>query len=56
MILRAPHRDPVHMHLRYGDPSTDFQTLLEISMLPEDAASFNPWWSTYCAEGVTACD
>jgi hypothetical protein len=56
VILRAPHGDPVHMHLRYGDPSTDFQTLLDISTLPEDAASFNPWWSTYCAEGVTACD
>ncbi|MFQ3585694.1 MAG: hypothetical protein SNJ85_12365 [Cyanobacteriota bacterium] len=56
VILRAPHGDPVHMHLRYGDASSSFQTLLDNSTLPEDAASFNPWWSTYCAEGVTACD
>lgn len=56
VILRAPHGDPIHMHMRYGDDSTGFQALLENSTLSEDAASFNPWWSTYCAEGVTACD
>lgn len=56
VILRAPHGDPVHMHLRYGGRNSSFQELLNISTLPEDPANFNPWWSTYCAEGVTGCD
>jgi hypothetical protein len=43
VILRAPHGDPIHMHFRYGDGNSSFESLLS-------------WWSVYCAEGVSACD
>jgi hypothetical protein len=54
VALRAPHGDPIHMHFRYGDATSSFEELLSFSTA--EALSFNPWWSTYCAEGVTACD
>ncbi|MDX2272846.1 MAG: hypothetical protein NW237_13005 [Cyanobacteriota bacterium] len=56
VILRSPHGDPVHMHLRYGDDKSSFQALLDNSLMAEDEATFNPWWSTYCAQGVSRCD
>jgi hypothetical protein len=48
VILRSPHGDPVHMHMRYGDAEMSFGELLEVSLLEEDAETFNPWWSLYC--------
>lgn len=48
VVLRSPHGDPVHMHMRYGDEETSFGELLDISLLEEDPESFNPWWSLYC--------
>ncbi|WP_416672391.1 hypothetical protein [Egbenema bharatensis] len=57
VILRAPHGDPIHMHFRYGGQDASFESLLAMSL--EEASGeieLNPWWSLYCAEGVTACD
>ena len=56
VALRAPHGEPVHMHLRYGGESSSFETLLSMSNAEEDTAKLDPWWSVYCAEGKTACD
>ncbi len=56
VALRSPHGDPVHMHFRYGGETSSFEELLKMSLTPEDKAKINPWWSLYCAEGVTACD
>ena len=57
VIVTAPHGDPVHMHLRYGDESSSFQRLLAISTQgPEDKTKLDPWWSVYCAEGKSRCD
>jgi hypothetical protein len=56
LIIRAPHGDPVHMHLRYGDERSSFRQLLEMSDGPEDKTKLDPWWSVYCAEGVSGCD
>ncbi|WP_017305068.1 hypothetical protein [Spirulina subsalsa] len=56
VALRAPHGDPIHMHVRYGGADTNFQELLGMSLAEPDALELNPWWSLYCAEGVTACD
>ena len=56
VILRAPHGDPVHMHFRYGGTNSSFETLLNMSTDTPDEMELNPWWSLYCAEGVTACD
>jgi hypothetical protein len=57
VALRAPHGNPVHMHLRYGDASSGFEQLLGISLAgPEDKTKINPWWSVYCAEGTSGCD
>ena len=49
VILRSPHGDPVHMHMRYGDEDSSFADLLDISLLEEDPESFEPWWSLYCS-------
>jgi hypothetical protein len=57
VTLRSPHGEPVHMHLRYGDNNSSFKSLLQVSNLgPENKNSINPWWSVYCAEGVSGCD
>jgi hypothetical protein len=56
VAARAPHGDPVHMHLRYGDASSSFGKLLKMSDGPEDKTKLDPWWSVYCAEGVSGCD
>ena len=57
VIVRSPHGNPTHMHMRYGDTSTSFSKLLAISNIgPEDKTKLDPWWSVYCVEGVTGCD
>jgi hypothetical protein len=56
VALRSPHGDPAHMHFRYGGEESSFETLLNMSTVEPDSAELNPWWSSYCAEGVTACD
>ena len=56
VTVRAPHGDPVHMHLRYGNERSSFSKLLRNSTGPEDTTALDPWWSVYCAEGVTGCD
>jgi len=56
VALRSPHGDPAHLHLRYGGEDSSFETLLNMSTVEPDSAEINPWWSSYCAEGVTACD
>lgn len=56
VALRSPHGDPIHMHVRYGGEYSGFEELLQMSLDEPDSAEFNPWWSLYCAEGVTACD
>jgi hypothetical protein len=56
VTVRAPHGDPVHMHLRYGSAKSSFSKLLGNSTGPEDTTQLNPWWSVYCAEGVSGCD
>jgi hypothetical protein len=56
VTVRAPHGDPVHMHLRYGDAQSGFRELLKMSDGPEDKTQLDPWWSVYCAEGVSSCD
>ncbi len=56
VILRAPHGNPVHMHMRYGDPSANFEKLLSMSNGPEEKTKLDPWWSVYCANGVSSCD
>ncbi|MEM9567486.1 MAG: hypothetical protein AAF974_04200 [Cyanobacteria bacterium P01_E01_bin.34] len=48
VVLRSPHGDPAHMHMRYGGTETNFSELLEISLLEENPENFNPWWSLYC--------
>ncbi|MBW4552776.1 MAG: hypothetical protein KME35_16945 [Aphanocapsa sp. GSE-SYN-MK-11-07L] len=55
LSFTAPHGDPIHMHFRYGDEKSSFQTLVSMSTAAEDSAKFNPWWSTYCGDGKTAC-
>ncbi|MBE9181564.1 hypothetical protein IQ268_23660 [Oculatella sp. LEGE 06141] len=56
VALRSPHGEPAHMHLRYGGETSSFETLLNMSTGESDSESLDPWWSLYCAEGVTACD
>jgi hypothetical protein len=57
VTLRSPHGDPVHFHMRYGDSNSSFNALLQLSNLgPEDKTRLDPWWSVYCAEGVSGCD
>ncbi|MBD2313603.1 hypothetical protein H6G20_18190 [Desertifilum sp. FACHB-1129] len=56
VILRAPHGEPIHMHFRYGGEDSSFQALLNMSTGASDENRINPWWSLYCAEGVTGCD
>jgi len=56
VTIRAPHGDPVHLHLRYGDAQSSFRRLLQMSNGPEDKTQLDPWWSVYCAEGVSGCD
>lgn len=56
VALRSPHGEPVHMHVRYGGENSSFKTLLGLSTGESDTKKLNPWWSLYCAEGVTACD
>jgi hypothetical protein len=56
VAVRAPHGKPMHMHLRYGDEHSSFRQLLQLSTGPEDKTQWDPWWSVYCAEGVSGCD
>jgi hypothetical protein len=56
VTIRAPHGEPVHLHLRYGDAQSSFQRLLQMSNGPEDKTQLDPWWSVYCTEGVSGCD
>lgn len=56
VALRAPHGEPIHMHVRYGDERSSFKKLLRLSDSAEDPTKLNPWWSVYCAAGQTACD
>ena len=53
---RAPHGKPMHMHPRYGDEHSGFRKLLQMSDGPEDKTQLAPWWSVYCAGGVSGCD
>jgi hypothetical protein len=55
LIFTSPHGDPIHMHFRYGDDKSSIQALVDMSKDPEDESNFNPWWSTYCGDGNTAC-
>ena len=55
VILRSPHAEPVHMHMRYGNADSSFRELLNLSNAPENKNSINPWWSVYCAAGVSGC-
>jgi hypothetical protein len=55
LIVTAPHGEPPHMHLRHGDASSSFTALMNMSSDPEDEATFNPWWPTYCTTGRTGC-
>jgi hypothetical protein len=43
LTIRAPHGDPVHMHLRYGDEQSSFRKLLEMSDGPADKTKLDPW-------------
>lgn len=54
VIVRTPHSDPQHVHLRYGSADEPVDRLLERSLAPEQG--FDPWWSVYCREGVSGCD
>jgi len=56
VILRSPHGNPVHMHMRYGDANSSFDKLLNLSDAPEDKTKIDPWWSVYCSAGVSGCD
>lgn len=56
VIMRSPHGNPVHMHMRYGNATSSFRQLLNLSNAPENKNSINPWWSVYCAAGVSGCD
>ncbi len=57
LIVRAPHGNPVHLHMRDGGPASGFERLLSMSQEgPEDKTKVNPWWSVYCAEGKSECD
>lgn len=56
VILRSPHGNPVHMHMRYANAESSFDKLLNLSDSPEDKTKIDPWWSVYCNEGVTGCD
>ena len=41
VILRSPHGDPAHAHVRYGGQTSGFKELLEDSLNPD------AWWSEY---------
>lgn len=56
VILRSPHGDPVHMHMRYGNAEFSFRQLLDLSDAPEVKDNINPRWSVYCAAGESGCD
>jgi hypothetical protein len=56
VAIRAPHGNPIHMHLRYGNAQSSFRELLQLSDSPEDKTKLDPWWSVYCVEGVSGCD
>lgn len=56
VIVRPPHGDPIHLHMRHGDQDSSFKKLLKMSNGPEDKTKLDPWWSVYCAEGVSGCD
>ena len=56
VILRSPHSNPVHMHMRYGNASSSFRQLLNLSNAPENKNSINPWWSVYYSAGVPGCE
>jgi hypothetical protein len=56
VLVRPPHGNPIHMHLRHGDQYSSFKKLLKMSNGPEDKTKLDPWWSVYCAEGVSGCD
>lgn len=45
VILRSPHGEPAHAHVRYGGKTSSFKQLLEDSLNP------NAWWSTYIESG-----
>jgi hypothetical protein len=55
LVLTAPHGEPMHMHMRYGDQSSSFTALLKMSNAVENAAKFTPWFATYCGAGKTRC-
>jgi hypothetical protein len=56
VILRSPHGNPVHAHMRYGNAKSSFRKLLNLSNGPENPSSLDPWWSVYCKAGVSGCD
>ena len=56
VILRSPHSNPVHMHMRYGNASSSFRQLLNLSNAPENKNNINPWWSVYYSAGVPGCE
>ncbi|GAP93907.1 hypothetical protein [Leptolyngbya sp. NIES-2104] len=55
LTLTAPHDEPIHMHVRYGNDQSSFATLLRMSTNEENAAQFSPWFATYCGGGKTKC-
>jgi hypothetical protein len=55
LVLTAPHGNPSHMHVRYGDARSSFANLLKMSQEAENVAKFDPWFATYCGGGKTRC-
>lgn len=55
LILTAPREEPIHLHFRYGNEQSSLEALLKMSNAPKNAASFSPWFATYCGAGKTEC-
>jgi hypothetical protein len=56
VILRSPHGNPIHFHMRYGAADSSFRKLLNLSDGPENPGALDPWWSVYCTAGTSGCD
>ncbi len=55
-VFRSPHSSPQHVHFRYGPQTDNFDGIINMSLDAENTATYDPWWSTYCSEGVSGCD
>ena|SRR6266566_7128721 len=49
-------RNPPRVVFRKTDSQSSFRRLLQMSNGSEDNTKLDPWWSVYCAEGVSGCD